>query len=152
MATPDPKVQTSVQIKRTLRAPRAKIFEAFTSPEALKRWWMPGDGFSVPSAEVDLREGGAYRIGMKNLAGKIFHLFGTYREVKPPEKIVYSWQWDGIEEKLGETLVTVELHDVEGGTELVVTHELFPTTEDRDNHNKGWSGCLDHLEKMFCQG
>ncbi len=151
MATPDQKVRTSVQIKQTLSAPRAKVFEAFTSPEALKRWWMPRDGFSVPSAEVDLREGGAYRIGMKNPAGKIFHLFGTYREVKPPEKIVYSWQWDGIEEELGETLVTVELHDVAGGTELVVTHELFPTTEDRDNHKKGWSGCLDHLEKMLHQ-
>ena len=149
MATPDPKVQTSFQIKRTFRASRERVFEALTTPEALKRWWMPGEGYAVPSAEVDLRVGGAYRIGMKAPSGKLFHLHGTYREVKAPEKLVYTWRWEGLEEQSGETLVTLELHDVAGGTELVVTHELFPTEKDRDNHNRGWSGCLDRLQKSL---
>jgi len=149
MATPEPKIQTSFQIKRTLAASREKVFKAFTEPEALKRWWMPGEGFSVPSAEVDLRVGGGYRIAMKNPGGKVFHVFGSYREVKAPERLVYTWKWDGIEEHLGETLVTVEFHDLAGETELVVTHELFPTEEDRDNHDKGWSGCLDILGKIM---
>lgn len=149
MATPKPDAQTSFQIKRTLAAPREKVFNALTDPEALKRWWMPGEGYSVPSAEVDLRVGGSYRIGMKNPAGKTFHLFGAYQEVKAPERLVYTWQWDGIEEALGETRVTIELHDLSGKTELVVTHELFPTEEDRDNHDKGWSACLTRLEKIM---
>jgi uncharacterized protein YndB with AHSA1/START domain len=126
MAAPNPKSETSFQIKRTLAAPREKVFRAFTEPEALNQWWMPGEGFSVPSAEVDLRAGGAYRIGMKNPKGKLFYVVGKYREVRPPEKLVYTWRWEGIEEGMGETLVSIELRDLSGETELIVTHEQFP--------------------------
>ena len=69
--------ESSFQIKRTLAAPREKVFSAFTDPEAIKKWWGPSEGFEIPSAEIDLRVGGAYRIGMKNPSGKIFYLFGN---------------------------------------------------------------------------
>ncbi len=149
MAAPKPKSETSLQIKRTLAAPREKVFRAFTEPEALKQWWMPGEGFSVPSAEVDLRAGGAYRIGMKNPKGKLFYVVGEYLEVTPPEKLVYTWRWEGIDEGMGETLVSIELRDLSGGTELIVTHEQFPDEVARDNHNQGWNGCLDTMGKVL---
>jgi uncharacterized protein YndB with AHSA1/START domain len=98
---------------------------------------------------VDLRPGGAYRLGMRKLPdGEVFYLTGTYREVRPPEKLVYSWRWEADPEK-GDTLVTVEFHDRGGATEIVVTHELFPSQEVRDGHDKGWSGCLDKLAKVL---
>jgi uncharacterized protein YndB with AHSA1/START domain len=61
---------------------------------------------------------------------------------------VYTWRWEAKPE-LGETLVTVEFHEVGRSTEVVLTHELFPTATARDDHNRGWNGCLDRLEKLL---
>jgi uncharacterized protein YndB with AHSA1/START domain len=94
---------------------------------------------------VDLRVGGRYRFGMRQVpAGDIFYLTGTYREVTPPERLVYTWRWEN-EPDGAETLVTVEFHDRGAATEVVLLHEKFPNQHMRDEHNKGWSGCLDRL-------
>jgi uncharacterized protein YndB with AHSA1/START domain len=77
------------------------------------------------------------------LAG--FYLSGTYREVRAPERLVYTWRWERPEMDVGETLVTVEFHDLGGATEVIVTHELFPDEAARDRHQEGWSGCLARL-------
>lgn len=94
-------------------------------------------------AELDLRVGGRFRIEMKHAKGNVHCVVGTYREVRPPERLVYTWAWEG--KDMGETLVTVEFLDRGGSTEVRLTHELFPTSEMRDEHAKGWNGCLDHL-------
>jgi uncharacterized protein YndB with AHSA1/START domain len=99
----------------------------------------------VPAAEIDLRPGGGYRVAMKNPRGEVFYLSGTYREIEPPERLVYTWRWESSEMDIGETLVTVEFHDQRGSTELRIAHELFPDTAMRDRHQQGWSGCLDRL-------
>ena len=112
----------------------------------MKHWWGP-EGYATPTAEVDLRVGGRYRLGMRKLPdGEIFYLAGTYREVRHPEKLVYTWRWEA-EPEMGETLVTVEFHDVGKETEVVLTHEYFPNQKVRDDHNKGWNSCLDRLAK-----
>ena len=80
--------------------------------------------------------------------GPVFYLSGTYREVRPPEKLVYTWRWEA-EPEYGETLVTVEFHDRGGSTEIVLTHELFPTEKARGEHERGWSGCCDKLAKIL---
>lgn len=148
MATLDAKAQTTLQLKRTFAAPREKVFRAWTDPEELKKWWGP-PGYGTPSAEVDLRVGGKYRLGMRKLPeGPVFYLAGTYREVRPPERLVYTWRWEA-EPELGDTLVTVEFHDRGGSTEIVLTHELFPTEKARQEHERGWSGGLDNLAKIL---
>lgn len=148
MASRKPTPQTTLQLKRTFAAPREKVFRAWTDPEELKKWWGP-EGYGTPTAEVDLRVGGTYRLGMKKLPkGDVFYLTGVYREVRPPEKLVYTWVWEG-EADLGETLVTVEFRDRGNATEVVLTHELFPNAKVRDDHNKGWSSCLDRLAKAL---
>lgn len=148
MATLDAKSQSTLQIKRTFAAPRERVFRAWTDPEELKKWWGP-PGYATPSAEVDLRVGGKYRFGMRKLPdGEMFYLSGTYREVRPPEKLVYTWRWEAKPE-YGETLVTVEFHDRGGSTEVVLTHELFPDEKARGEHERGWGGCLDKLAKIF---
>jgi uncharacterized protein YndB with AHSA1/START domain len=147
MATFNPTAETSLQLKRTFSAPREKVFRAWTEPEALKQWFVPRDGMSTPTVEVDLRVGGKYRIVMKSPTGELYVAIGTYREVRFPEKLVFTWTFEGSE--LGETVVTLEFHDQNGSTELVLTHQFFPNKEERDKHTMGWNGCLDHLAKFL---
>ena len=148
MATLDAKAQTTLQLTRTFAAPRGKVFRAWTDPEEVKKWFHP-PGYETPSAEIDLRVGGKYRLGMRKLPdGEVFYLSGSYREVRRPERLVYTWQWEA-EPELGDTLVTVQFHDRGGSTEVVLTHELFPTEKARQEHERGWSGGLDNLAKIL---
>ncbi|HSD52288.1 MAG TPA: SRPBCC domain-containing protein [Candidatus Methylomirabilis sp.] len=148
MASRTPGTGITLNLRRTFKAPREKVFRAWTDPEELKKWWGP-EGYETVSAEVDLSVGGKYRLGMRKLPdGEIFYLSGIYREVRPPERLVYTWRWEAKPE-MGETLVTVEFRQVGGSTEVALTHEFFPTAQARDDHNRGWNGCLDRLEKLF---
>lgn len=144
MANPKTSPATTLRVARTFAASREKVFRAWTDPEELKKWFGPV-GYSTLIAEVDLRVGGKYRLGMRKLPdGDIFYLTGTYREVRTPEKLVYTWFWEN-EPELGETFVTVEFRARGNSTEVVVTHELFPNQKMRDDHDKGWNSCLDRL-------
>jgi uncharacterized protein YndB with AHSA1/START domain len=137
--------ETTLRLTRRFTAPRERVFRAWTEPEALKRWWIPKQGFSVPEVAIDLRAGGGYRVTMQNPAGERFALTGTYREVRPPERLVYTWRWEGTREGGRETLVTVEFRDLGAATEVTVVHELFPDAAACARHRDGWSGCLDRL-------
>ena len=142
--------ETTLRLTRVFAAPREKVFRAWTSPEALTQWWGP-PGHGTASAEVDLRAGGRYRLGMRKLPdGAIFYLSGAYREVKAPERLVYTWRWEA-EPEYGETVVTVEFRDRGTSTEVVLTHELFPTETLREQHGQGWSGCLDRLAELLAR-
>jgi len=148
MANPRPSPATTLSLTRTIAAPREKVFRAWTDQEELKKWFGPV-GYSTLIAEVDLRVGGKYRLGMRKLPdGDIFYLTGTYREVRIPEKLVYTWFWESEPEK-GETLVTVEFRARGNSTEVVVMHELFPNQKMRDDHDKGWNSCLDRLPQAL---
>ncbi len=143
------KHETTLRLTRTLTAPREKVFKAWTEPAALKKWFAPGDDYATPMAEVELRVGGRYRIQIRSPHGKLHTVVGVYREVKPPERLVFTWSWQEGGMDVGETLVTVELRDQGKTTELILTHEQFPTVETRDEHAKGWAGCLDRLIHAF---
>jgi uncharacterized protein YndB with AHSA1/START domain len=148
MAQLDARPQTTLQLRRTFAAPREKVFRAWTDPEELKKWWGP-PGYGTPSAEVDLRVGGKYRLGMRKLPdGPLFYLAGTFREVRAPERLTYTWRWEA-EPEHGETLVTVEFHTRGGSTEIVLTHELFPTEKARQEHERGWSSSFDKLARIL---
>ena len=150
MTSSTPVSQTTLQIRRTFQAHRDRAFRAWTDPEELKIWWGDGDGFSGAIAEVDLRPGGSYRLGMRPPEGDaVYVCSGTYREVRAPEKLVYTWAWELPTPFDGETLVTVEFIDRDGATEVVLTHELFSSQEARDEHEKGWNGVLDQLAKAL---
>ena len=139
--------ETTLRITRVFAAPREKVFRAWTDPEALRKWFAPSDGYTTRIPELDLTVGGRYRVEMTSPDGKVHIVTGAYREVRPPEKLVYTWKWEN-DPGMGETLVSVEFHDRGGRTELVLTHELFPSDKARQEHNKGWGGCLDRLEKF----
>ena len=137
---------TSLQVRRTFAAPREKVFKAWTDPKALKEWFgRPGVKTTV--ADLDLRPGGKFRLTLQKPNGDLVSAFGTFREIRPSERLVYSWNWDYND--IGDTVVTLEFFDAGGETELVLTHERFPTIEQRDGHNSGWIGCFDQLEKFL---
>src|SRR5262249_33458707 len=99
--------QRELRMTKVIDAPREDVFRARTGPEILKRWWGPGE-FTCPRAEVDLRPGGSYLLLMQPTEGDPLHLAGTYREVEPPERLVYTWRWEVGVPDPGESLVTVE--------------------------------------------
>ncbi len=135
-----------LRLERTFAAPRERVFRAWTDAAELARWFAPTDGHTTKVIELEVRVGGRYRVEMHPPSGNVHTVTGTFREIRPPDRLVFTWAWEG--KDMGETLVTLELQDRGGSTELVLTHELFPTQELRDQHNQGWDGCLSRLVKL----
>jgi uncharacterized protein YndB with AHSA1/START domain len=138
----------SLRITRVIGAPRDAVWDAITQPEQMKQWMCPApNGVEVCSADV--RVGGTYEIQMA-VDGKRHKAVGTYREIEKPSRLVYTWDWrDSEMDAMGDTLVTIELNEVDGGTELVLVHEGLPAPDAKDGHEQGWTACLTHLEAMF---
>lgn len=142
-----------LKVTRTFKASRQRVFRAWTEPELMMRWFVEGDG-NMSVCEIDLREGGRYRLEGE-MGGKRWRIWGSYLEVKPPEKLVYTWAWKhdaGMGTTEGDTTVTVEFRDRGPETELVLTHERFASAAARDEHTQGWTSCLNRLERVLAQG
>jgi len=148
MATAQPAYnpETTLEIRRTFKAPREKVFAAWTKAEGLSQWHAPTPEHKA-QAQVDLRVGGKYRIKITHAKGAVHTAVGVYREIIEPEKLVYSWSWE--DGSVTDTLVTVDFHDRGGATEVVLTHEFMPDQEWRDKHAQGWTGCLAALENYL---
>jgi uncharacterized protein YndB with AHSA1/START domain len=104
---------------------------------------------------VDARVGGKYRLQVRRADGEFYTTVGTYREVKAPERLVFTWAFekDGSGDEYGEVeppemLVTVEFKARGKQTELTLTHEKFASVESRDRHEQGWTRCLNELGKF----
>jgi len=136
----------SLKVVRQYQTTPAKVWQAWTSAEALKQWMGP-EGVVCLEAEADVRVGGRYRILMKSPDGKQHDVRGVYREIQPNRKLVFSWMWQGGPER--ESLVTIDLRAIDTGTELTLTHEQFTDESERDHHRQGWDGCLDSLERFI---
>ncbi len=135
---------TSLELKYMLDAPRERVWRAWTDPAALKQWFRTAPEFTTPLAEVDLRIGGRYRLGMQPPdSDEINIATGIYQEIRPPEKLVFTWGWEGSEEP--ETLVTVDFRSMGSQTEVTLRHTGFEAVEARDLHASGWQGCLTQL-------
>jgi uncharacterized protein YndB with AHSA1/START domain len=138
-----------VEVVRTIEAPREDVFRAWTDPEQIRSWWGPGE-FTCPEAEIDLRPGGSYRLVMQPTAGDPFVVAGTYREVEPPARLVYTWRWEtGPAADGSESLVMVEFRDRGTKTELALSHSDFPASHGPAPYQMGWEGGLDKFERLF---
>jgi len=147
MATRERHSTVTLRLRRTFQASRERVFRAWTTPEEMKQWKAPG-AMITPVAEVDLRPGGTYRIHMQAPDGTLHRLVGVYRVVEPPSRLVYTWRWEDDRDNPHEMLVTVEFLDRGTATEVVLTHDLFPTEEARNRHEAGWSACFDKLARV----
>jgi uncharacterized protein YndB with AHSA1/START domain len=148
---------TTVQVRRILSAPRARVFRAWTELEALNHWMCRDvESHQVRHSKVDVRPGGRYEIEVKTPEGVTYIGGGIYREVKPPEKLSFTWLWKTSSEKPDasiqeeDSLVTVEFFERgANSTEVVLTHEMLTTEESQKSHKKGWEGCFDKLAEYL---
>ncbi len=160
MATPQADPEFTLQIRRTFAAPREKVFAAWAQREQLEQWMCKdASSHTVIHHEQDIRTGGRYLLEVRDPAkNEVYWGQGIYVEVKPPEKIVFTWSWtkdkpDGaqLHPDSTETQVTVEFFARGDSTELVLTHAAFGSAKDRDEHNQGWNGCFDVLATVLAR-
>lgn len=137
-----------VRLTRVVRAPRAVVFGACTTPDEVARWWGPR-GFTAPSVDIDPRPGGRYRIAMKPPDGEVFHVSGRFSEVDPPSRLAYTFRYEEPDPDDQENLVAVVLLDREGATRIDLAHGPFATEERRALHEAGWTDTLDRLEEIL---
>jgi len=140
----------TLTLERTFEAPISLVFQAWTDPEHLTKWWGP-EGVTISHCEMDVRPGGRYRTCMLGAEGNENWVQGEYVEIEEPTKLVMTWAWeiDGNPENLTNiTTVSVLLSEPEEGkTRLILTHDGFDTTDGRDNHNGGWTSSMVCLEQ-----
>lgn len=137
-----------VQVRRVVPARPGEVYRAWTEPELVQRWFKPRGGSSA-GAEMDVRVGGSYRWGMK-LLGHVYYAVGEYVAVEPPDRLVFTFGWERtLLVRLADSLVTVELNDHRGDTEVVITHERLPNRGQRVLHGAGWRACLRDLDRIF---
>ena len=141
----------SLKLVRTFDAGPEVVYRAWTDPKVIGKWFAPLE-MTTPIAEVDLRVGGKYRIGMKSPDGELYVATGTYREIIPNEKLVFTWRWESEPSDISDTLVTVEFKKSGEHTQLVFTHENFATEELAKDHQEGWEGALSKLSKIITKG
>jgi uncharacterized protein YndB with AHSA1/START domain len=138
VATPN---DTDVVVVRSFDAPRALVWRAHTEPEIVKRWLLGPPGWTMPTCEIDLRVGGRYRYGWAHPEQQGFEMTGTYNEVKKPERIVHTEEFQGMQsrittmfaEKAGKTTMTMTMH--------------FPSKAARDAALK--TGMTDGMEHSY---
>jgi uncharacterized protein YndB with AHSA1/START domain len=148
MANPTAGTVFALTVERTIAAPPERVFEAFTQAPQLSRWFKPAGEYTCKVPVLEPRAGGRYRIEMHRPDGGVSVVYGTYDEVSPPSRLVFTWAWED-KPADGKSRVTVTLESKGAGTRLVLVHEQLPSTESREAHTHGWNGCLDQLVKLY---
>lgn len=140
-----------LKMTRHFDAPPDRVFRAFADPEQLATWWGP-KGMSVSHHEIDVREGGAWRTTMRSEAGEDHTVSGVYREIKAPNRLVFTWGWERDGVRGHETIVTIDLIEDGDRTRLTFLQEIFESEDMRDAHQGGWLSSFDCLSASLAKG
>jgi uncharacterized protein YndB with AHSA1/START domain len=143
MREAEPDAGITLVVRRTIAASPEFLFDAWTQPQQLVQWWGPA-GVTCPQAEIDLRPGGALRIANLLPDGRTLWISGKFEKIERPKLLVYSWQL-GEQDRVER--VTVRFEARGDACELTVTHERIADATTRDQHEAGWKGCIDGLER-----
>lgn len=147
-----------IKVSRTFDAPLETLWKAWTEPEQFMKWYGP-KGFTTPTCEIELREGGRHLWSMQSPDGMKMYFTGNYQEVKPMERLVYT---DSMSDDIGNVLsaemmgmpkgtpvtmdVTVTFEHANGKTTVTVSHVA---QGDSDGAGMGWEQAFDKLEKVL---
>jgi len=134
----------SLKTSRKIAAPAQKLFEAWLDPAMLAKFMRPAPHMPAPTCSTDPVEGGRFDILMVADGTELPHA-GTYQEISRYSRLVFTWESPFSVE--GST-VTVEFDEVDGETEVTLTHVKFPSDESRDNHTAGWTAILEKLAEQ----
>jgi uncharacterized protein YndB with AHSA1/START domain len=139
--TVERKSEREFVVTRTFNGPARLVFEAWTKPELIKRWWVPKSmGMSLLSCEADVRVGGTYRFVFAHGTAEPMAFFGKYLEVTPHSRLVWT------NEESAEGAVTTVTFEEKAGKTLLVMHELYPSKEALEA-----SGFADGMRETFEQ-
>ena len=144
----------TLTMQRVFEAPRALLWKAWTSPEMMVLWLGPIEWPAVHVSQ-DLRVGGAWRACLRSPdTGQDLWQGGVYREIRPPERLVYTFKWDESHEDgpPADTLVTVVFSEIADGlTRLDFTHEGLKSEQSLTGHKHGWTSTMDRLEAFLAR-
>ena len=148
-ASDSPEAGLTLRMERRFAASRQAVFDAWSNAKALRQWMGP-KGVEVPEAEVDFRIGGNFRFPMLGDDGSRNCAFGRYLEIRPAERLVFTWAWEQEDGSAGvEMRITLEFLDDPKGCLLRLSQERLPDGNARDKHQGGWSSCFDCLAKFL---
>lgn len=148
MTTPKTQSTPRLALERTYPQSPEQVWAAWTDPQALRQWFFPADVPGVAIPKFDVRPGGEYRIEFAAGAAMEAHVaVGTFREVVPGRRLVFTWDWQG-QPPMG-SVVHVELEKAGNGTRLTLRHEGLPGQEAADLHRLGWNAILDRYALLL---
>jgi uncharacterized protein YndB with AHSA1/START domain len=133
-----------VRIERTFDAPAEDVFDAWTSPEVIKRWFKPAAGWQEPSAKVDLRVGGSIRVVMRDPDGEPVGAGGEYTLIERPHRLAFTWTFD--DDPSNQQMIELEFTERDGATTVLFVNSNISEKDRRDAQYDGWSTCLDNME------
>ena len=136
-----------VRIERTFAAPAEAVFDAWTNPEVMRRWFHCGPDWETPVAEVDLRVGGTVRVVMRTPDGTEAGARAEYMVIDRPRRLVMTWTFD--DDPSNEQLIELSFSEAEGLTTVLMVNSGISTDARRDAQDWGWNGCLDQLGSLL---
>jgi uncharacterized protein YndB with AHSA1/START domain len=136
-----------VRIERTFDASAEEVFDAWTSPEVMRRWLHCGPDWETPTAEVDLRVGGRVRVVMRMPDGNEAGMGGEYTLIERPHRLVMTWTFD--DDPSNEQLIELSFTEADGSTTVRMVNSRISAPERRESQDEGWNGCVDELERAL---
>ena len=138
----------SLKINKLIDASCKQVFAAWSQPEIMQQWLFPPKPQWHATVSNEFALGGHFSLAMIDGKGTIYKHSGIYREIIAYQKIVFTWNSDAVKD----TLITVELLDISGKTQLTLTHEFFSDLKICETHQTGWQEILINLATHFNSG
>jgi len=123
------------------------VFDAWTSPEVMRRWFHVAPDWDTPEAEVDLRVGGQVRVVMRRPDGTQAGARGEYRLIDRPNRLVMTWTFD--DDPSNQQLLELFFSESDGSTTVLMVNSAISTDERRNAQDWGWRGCFVELERVL---
>lgn len=144
--------EREIRAERVFAAPRERVFAAYVDPQLIPEWWGP-HGTTTAVEEMEATAGGRWRFTIHNSDGSQTGFRGTFREVTPPERIVQTFEWDGMP---GHVSVDTATFEDLGDSTRVVSTTIFHTAEERDGMlesgmEKGMNETYDRLDEVLAR-
>lgn len=145
--------EKSLSTEKEFTLPVERLYQAWTTPDDLKQWWKPSEN-KLTTVELDIKEGGKFKYEFEAKEGQTAVIItGEYKEVKPNEKLVYSWNWDVPSDniKKSDHQLTIQFQPSGEGSKISVTQENYENDESITPHQEGWEKALNDLHDYLNQ-
>ena len=139
-----------LRLERTFAASAEDVFDAWTSPEVMRRWFHCAPDWETPRAEVDLRVSGRVRVVMRKPDGSEVEARGEYTSIERPNRLEMTWRFS--DDSWNEQLIELTFSESEGQTKVVLVNSGISGVERRDAQEWGWNGCLVQLVRALAEG